>query len=1273
MRKQKMWKRSLASVLAAAMILSSAGTSVTAFAADGEQSFLDQLKANYNEPDQSYMTEARWWLPEGGHTDETIREEINTLHDQGFTGFELCQLNEAGVDADVYGYGSESWAHDAAVAIEEASKLGMRVGVTSGTHWTHANIPGLDPNSEAAGQEIGISIENVAAGQKNKGTLTLPAGKRGVAPEKIKRTFVGTYAYRVGSTGNGRQTILDVNVGPIDLTDKVVQEDDQTWTLDWTAPDDGDYVIYSMWQQGTFQSQEPAQKDSYAINYYNEDGVEALQEFLSSYYFSNEELVEAIRSADIQFFMDSLEISTSQGQRSLYWSCDMRQEFIDKKGYDIVPYLPLFYGISTGMNFTGAGNPDAVDEARIGNIALSGADGTTVDKMTTWKITNDLYDVHTQLIKEKMMNPLREWAKENYNMTLRAQMPYGTYMEASEMGMAMDYVETESLNMKDQTDTYRLWSGAAHIMNTMYSSETACVSSANYTLTEQDYIKIANLQFAGGINRTIWHGHSSSWGPESNTQWPGYEGMGFSLSTRLDSREPNSKDYMEMNGYFGRVQQLLREGVARTDLGILHLNYGENTEWPTNYANWIGNHQGIYWTDMSLQNAGYTYDYFSPDYLNLMEYDAETESLGDTVGYQAILVQQQRMPVDAAERLLELAKQGLKVIIVDDAATITPYYNESNEDLKAIIDELKTLDNVAVVASEADAYPALLKMDVRPRAELVGSNEQLLTQVREDADSNLYLYAYNYCDDEHKFLQYKNTDPQSHGTLADSDVSVDGIYVPYSIDPWTGEVAKVADYRYEDGRTIVHVTLEYNDVALLAFEPAAAEELHAVAAETEVVNKNGVFAVRATESGTYYTTLSDGTTYVTSLDVPKATELTGWDLSVEDWTAGEPEKRSETRTTTVYDPETDSFSEVELTTEEVRYTTNKDIITTKLDNLTTWDNIEAIGKNVSGIGYYTTTFDWDASAADGAYLDLGTFVQNAVVEVNGQKADPVDVVDAVIDISGLLKDGENTLKITMTSTLANRMLADGRLSEGRFTYDGVDKLVGFNGYRCTYQSNGLSSVTLIPYAEEKLNEEVIPPVENDPVKSASAPESAQVNADFVVTVVTPASITDVKLYNEYDMAIAAKNVTVTENEDGTITWTITASVGTVGNGRTFKVVTRGSEGYYKDSGVTVSLDITSIPPVLNSFDLPDTAVANRTFIIKATTDMAATKIAVYNEFGMKMGVKSLSYKVVDGQKVWTGVMAIGTKGDRTFTATAVNKYGVQSEAVTDVISVKAFA
>ena len=197
--------------------------------------------------------------------------------------------------------------------------------------------------------------------------------------------------------------------------------------------------------------------------------------------------------------------------------------------------------------------------------------------------------------------------------------------------------------------------------------------------------------------------------------------------------------------------------------------------------------------------------------------------------------------------------------------------------------------------------------------------------------------------------------------------------------------------------------------------------------------------------------------------------------------------------------------------------------------------------------------------------------------------------------------------------------------------------------------------------------------DNAPVKSASALESAQVGSDFDVTVVTASDVTDVRLYNANDLAIGRRDIDVVVNADGTKTWTITVALGTVGNDRLIKVMTKDATGILTDSGASVTIDSTSVPPVLSSFDLPDTAVANRTFIVKATTDMAATKINVYNEFGAKMGLKSLSYKVVDGQKVWTGVMSIGTKGDRTFTATAVNKYGAQSDAVTDSISVKAFA
>ena len=93
-----------------------------------------------------------------------------------------------------------------------------------------------------------------------------------------------------------------------------------------------------------------------------------------------------------------------------------------------------------------------------------------------------------------------------------------------------------------------------------------------------------------------------------------------------------------------------------------------------------------------------------------------------------------------------------------------------------------------------------------------------------------------------------------------------------------------------------------------------------------------------------------------------------------------------------------------------------------------------------------------------------------------------------------------------------------------------------------------------------------------------------VGTPFAVTVVTSGSVQDVQLYNEYDMKVSTGTVSKTSNEDGTITYILKPSLGTVGDGRTLKVVVRGSAGYYAASGKTVTVNVKSVAPVLSSFD-----------------------------------------------------------------------------------------
>ena len=87
-------------------------------------------------------------------------------------------------------------------------------------------------------------------------------------------------------------------------------------------------------------------------------------------------------------------------------------------------------------------------------------------------------------------------------------------------------------------------------------------------------------------------------------------------------------------------------------------------------------------------------------------------------------------------------------------------------------------------------YDAMQEMGIRPYAEFNGANHQLLTQTREAEDGSRYLYAYNYCSNdyhENSFIDEVKT--EDHGTNIKTEIRMDGMYIPYTIDSWTGAVS----------------------------------------------------------------------------------------------------------------------------------------------------------------------------------------------------------------------------------------------------------------------------------------------------------------------------------------------------------------------------------------------------------------------------------------------------------------------------------------------------
>ena len=190
------------------------------------------------------------------------------------------------------------------------------------------------------------------------------------------------------------------------------------------------------------------------------------------------------------------------------------------------------------------------------------------------------------------------------------------------------------------------------------------------------------------MTKTVLHGYSSLAGSEDSTYWPGHEGMWPIFSERFGSRQPAYVHYRDWTKMVARYQMILRQGRTRMDLGILRLDYnfnnmifgGSNEEKLYGKGMMRGN-EGMYWKDMSLQNAGYTWDYFAPQILEENFITFENGRLQqDGPGYQALIIYQELMPIASAKKLLALAKAGLPIVFVNGVTeTIRPGIDKTHQ------------------------------------------------------------------------------------------------------------------------------------------------------------------------------------------------------------------------------------------------------------------------------------------------------------------------------------------------------------------------------------------------------------------------------------------------------------------------------------------------------------------------------------------------------------------------------------------------------------------
>lgn len=486
-------------------------------------------------------------------------------------------------------------------------------------------------------------------------------------------------------------------------------------------------------------------------------------------------------------------------------------------------------------------------------------------------------------------------------------------------------------------------------------------------------------------------------------------------------RQPSWPMYPSIIDQIARTNFVLQNGVPQIDLAIYRYSFSTGL--------------GSLWSDQGLYDAGYTWNYISPANLEL-----PTGTLTDGVlaaqgpSYKAILVDNESsMPPAAARHISSYANAGFPVIFIGTTPSSTPGNNITGDAyVNATIASILSNTNVKTVPSQSDVVSALEELNVLPFV-----NTTFLTVHRWNAtELTHYVYFYN------------------QGAASTQIVTLQtGEGVPFLLDSLTGRIERIAAYTQTSLTTSVEVSLTQNEIALIAIGPpdnfngiGSRLQTHAIpnpSLQANVTYGANSLVVKSFTGGEMTINLSNSSTVNVAIsNPPERQTLNIWNITIHGWEPTANIYDATNHTETIY--QYDNFSGAAIGN---------------------WASIDPQLRNVSGIGYYRTTFEWDGSATDGAILATGPIFHTQAATLNGRALDPFELFDPWIDITENLEIGTNELEIQIATTLQNRLLGLNYNIETSAAYANPP----YPSRSGDYQTYGLGGpVVILPYAKAEI-------------------------------------------------------------------------------------------------------------------------------------------------------------------------------------------------------------
>ena len=994
--------------------------------------------SEWKNPSCQFRPMVRWWWPGMDVEENELLKELEELKEKGFGGAEI-QAFLFGVPGSIrqktekiHRYAPHQYFNEILKSVlEKASKLELVIDLTIGSAWPAG---GTTVSKENSLKTLMMGTKIITNKNKNQPIkIPPPQVNPYYGKQKLMKNLMGpileefyeqdfyplcTVAVQPKKKSKSlnfvfpKATPLKIETA-IDISDKLRENG----IIEWEFPA-GTWQIFTIYTGPSgntpmLDSKGNPNKPSLVVDFFNEKRV---HQYLDDTLGPLKEIVSANNPLRA-LFTDSQEVASEW-----YWTEDFFEEFQQRRGYDVRPFLPACFVPNRDNQFLEVffqGEKPCFEFPKVGE-----------------KIRYDWLTTLSELWAERYCHGVSEWGKnwasqrpllhriQTYGITLDLLLAYG----------AADIPESEQLYAGGILDFMRL-AGSAGIIykKPIVSCESMVWRFRDRITTPLKWKAAADREFVAGINQMIYHGFPYM---HPDIPYPSYDAWG-SVSSVFNRTNPFWDHFNIVNDYIARGQYLLQISRPNAKIGIFYnlFNYdykflhqedlvggylpdydikpaGGPIIWFMKQARKPIDKKTKYLQEIAeeLINAGFYYTHFNEErFLNAEIRDGEL-IMGWARLEAIILPNIHHLSIPMLNKMRLCQEAGIKLICTENLPNEQSGYKNYQENDLIIENEMKNLQ-------EQGAINLLKKADLIKELNRARIHTEVNYSVNQTSVKFIHK-TYENSGNEHEiyFFRHGGSTPIELVTYFD----LDG-YQPFKMDLWTGKVIPIVNYKKINQKIMINQTFTpYGSTCLIFIKNPSPKiwvekanidnisypanlELDFNELQQFQIDPKGIYSeiTRYYSQKQYYITLNTGEEFhfQNPNDISLSIPLINWKLEVE-----HREKSGDIQN-----------------------------ITVTLPILKDWRKIKEL-QFCHGPGHYKTRFILSniLDSEDKIMLDLGKVHDVATIKLNGIEVGNMVIPPYEIEITDAIRElheqniFEFELEVMIIGSLRNTLVGYGR-------------------------------------------------------------------------------------------------------------------------------------------------------------------------------------------------------------------------------------------------------